>query len=622
MAFSPQGREAFRRMPEALQRLSRRGPDAEGIFEEADICLGHTRLSIIDLSDAAAQPMSDVSGRYRISFNGEFYNYRPVRRDLENRGYRFRTESDTEVLLSLYAAYGQQMMDYVNGFFAFAVYDRETREVLIARDRMGIKPLYYHQDEHRLIFASEMKALAALGAPNELDKFSLEAYFTLGYIPAPHSIYRDVKKLEPGHFLRISKRQVEKACYYSIPEVTPGHYCTDDYATATRHIYRLVNEAVHLRMVSDVPLGAFLSGGLDSSVVAAAAVKAERKLHTFSIGYKDQPYFDETYYANLVAKHLGTEHTVFYLSNDDLFGNLHKVLDYTDEPFADSSALAVNILSMHTRQQVTVALSGDGGDEIFGGYRKHKAEYLLRQGGWKASAVRTALPLLHLLPQSRSGKWSDRVRKARKWGQGLSLSPQERYLQWASMQDRNEVQQLLLPSYRHAHTAADYAPWTRSVQRLPDMNGVLYADMQLVLPNDMLYKVDMMSMENSLEVRVPLLDYRLVDYAFSLPPEYKLDGQRQKKILADAFIRELPAELFSRPKQGFEVPMLQWLRTGLQPLLGELTSKEYITAQNIFAFPQVERLKQRLFSRNPGDVHFGLWSLLVFQYWWKNNREP
>jgi len=621
VAFTDKGRERFRQMPFAIRSLKRRGPDGDGIFKHGMVCLGHTRLSIIDLSSLGAQPMTDVSGRYTISFNGEFYNYAERRSRLEAKGHSFRSGTDTEVLLGLYAQYGTAMFEHVNGFFAFAMHDKETGDVLIARDRIGIKPLYYYADDDVLLFASELKALMTLGIPKELDETALSIYFQTGYIPAPYSIFRQVKKLEPGHYLHVQNGKIADKAYYRIPVPGETEISGDSYETARRKVHDLIMDSVRLRMISDVPLGAFLSGGIDSSVIVAAASQMTDRLHTFSIGFKDQPYFDETEYALLVAKKFRTEHTVFSLTQDDLFGNLQKVLDYTDEPFADSSAIAVNILSMHTRNKVTVALSGDGGDELFAGYNKHHAEYMARYGGWKTALLRNFPNVWTFLPGSRSSAWGNRFRQLGRFSEGVKLSPAERYWRWAAVTGKNEADSLLLRKTDAEKYNLVREKWLAHFMHEGDLNQVLYGDMNLVLPNDMLYKVDMMSMENSLEVRVPLLDYRLVDYVFSLPSSYKIDRNRKKKLLVDSFGEMLPAELLNRPKKGFEVPMLQWLRTGLQPLLKELTSLQRVSDQGIFDPKAIDKLQVQLFSSNPGDVHFRLWSLIVFQNWWRNYME-
>ena len=384
----------------------------------------------------------------------------------------------------------------------------------------------------------------------------------------------------------------------------------------------LLEESVKKRLVSDVPLGAFLSGGIDSSIIVALASRHKSNLNTFSIGYKDAPFFDETKYANLVAKHFNTEHTVFKLSKDDLYQHLFDILNYLDEPFADSSALPVYILSKHTRQTATVALSGDGADELFSGYNKHNAFLKSLQGGRSNQFIASMEPLWKVLPQSRGNFLLNKIRQAHRFSQGLKLSMPERYWKWAVFADKNQVKSMFSDKAREY---LDQQQWdelknraTQFLSESSEINDVLYSDMHLVLANDMLVKVDMMSMANSLEVRVPFLDHKLVEYAFQLPQQYKIDSHMRKRIVQDAFQDILPAQLYRRPKQGFEVPLLKWFRKDLRSLIqDDLLHKDFVIDQGIFDPDEIESLKKRLFSINPGDVHARIWGLIVFQWWWK-----
>jgi asparagine synthase (glutamine-hydrolysing) len=371
-----------------------------------------------------------------------------------------------------------------------------------------------------------------------------------------------------------------------------------------------------------VPLGAFLSGGIDSSVIVALASRHTQHLNTFSIGYRDEPFFDETRYANLVAKKYKTNHTVFSLSNEDLYEHLFDMLDYTDEPFADSSALAVYILSKKTRKRVTVALSGDGADELFAGYNKHLGEYRVREGGLLAGAVKTLQPLWEALPKSRNSRFGNKIRQLQKFAEGMHKTDKERYWRFCTFSDEESARSLL--SGKSLALADEQAFEERKSNILKyleedgNFNEFLYTDMHLVLPNDMLTKVDLMSMAHGLEIRVPFLDYTVVNFAFSLPAEFKVDGAMKKRIVQDAFRNLLPKELYNRPKQGFEVPLLKWLRNELQPLINnDLLKDEFIEQQGLFSVNSIRELKEKLFSSNPEDVHARIWGLLVFQYWWK-----
>lgn len=617
IAFTEKGKESFSLLENSLKTLALRGPDGEGKYINNNVALGHRRLAIIDTSAVANQPFTDASGRYTIVFNGEFFNFKEHSDKVKD--YPLRSTSDTEILLYLYIKYGAACLEFINGFFALAIYDNVEEKTFIARDRMGIKPLLIYKDENKLLFASEMKALLAFGIHREMDKTSLWQYIQFNYIPSPNSIFKNVKKMEAGTFMEIHKGEIRTKKYYSIPEQPPVNP-EKDYEKAKQKLEELLDNSVQKRLISDVPLGAFLSGGIDSSVVVALASRHTKQLNTFSIGYKDEPLFDETKYAELVAKKFNTNHTVFKLSNDDLFENLHSVLDYIDEPFADSSALAVNILSMHTRKHVTVALSGDGADEMFGGYNKHAAEFRVRKKGLAETAVKTLNPLWNALPKSRNSAFGNKVRQLQKFGEGLNLSEKERYWKWASWYDAEQSGKMLFTA--KAQRREEYEnrkqEILKSIKANGDFNEVLFTDMHLVLQGDMLTKIDLMSMANSLEVRVPFLDYTVVDFAFSLPSEFKINSKTGKRILKETFRKDLPEELFHRGKQGFEVPLLKWFRTGLKSMiLDDLLSKDFIQEQGIFNPSAIENLKQKLFSTDSGDAATLTWNILVFQHWWK-----
>ena len=495
--------------------------------------------------------------------------------------------------------------------------------MFIARDRMGIKPLLYFSDDDKFIFASEMKSLLAYGIQKEIDFTSLSQYLQFNYIPAPHSMLKGVKKLMPGHYMKIKGRDIQIESYYKIPydkENPPLQNIS--YDKQKEKLVELLDESVRKRLVSDVPLGTFLSGGIDSSVITALASKHVDKLNTFSIGYKDEKFFDETKYANIVAKKFNTNHTVFSLSNRDLYEHLNDVLDYFDEPFADSSAIAVYILSKETKKNVTVALSGDGADEMFSGYNKHAAALKAINGGSSASLVKNLLPLWKVLPKSRNSVLGNKVRQLQRFAEGMQLTDQERYWKWASLASSNESKEILNETSRNLVAVAEFesrkSEILKHIKGTSNISDLLYTDMQLVLTNDMLTKVDMMSMANSLEVRVPFLDHTLVEFAFQLPDDSKINAQMKKRILQDAFRDILPKELYKRPKHGFEVPLLKWFRGDLKSLIeNDLLEQKFIEEQGIFEYVGIKKLKQQLFSSNPEDVHARIWGLIVFQWWWK-----
>lgn len=605
----------------ATQALAKRGPDFQDIYTDGFVGLGHRRLSIIDTSEAGNQPMWDEHKQYGIIFNGEIFNFKELREELYSKGIRFQSESDTEVLLQLFIHEKENCLNRLNGFFSFCIYNKADQSFFLARDRYGIKPLLYLFDEDKFLFASEMKAMLCYGIDKTIDFTSLHTYLQLNYTPAPHTIFSKVKKLIPGHFMKVSRGKMDIQSYYHIPYNEEKLNQAISYDQAKEKFKYLLESAVQKRLVSDVPLGAFLSGGLDSSIVAGLASKHKPDLHTFSIGFKDEPFFDETNYANLVAKHFNTSHNVFSLTNDDLYRHLNTILDYTDEPFADSSAIAVYILSKETRKHATVALSGDGADELLGGYNKHEAMYKMLHPGFRENLVATMGGLWNAMPHSRNNALFNKFRQLSRFSNGMKLDAKERYWQLAGFIAENESIKLLSSSSIAQLDQQQFIErkeeMLRSV-RNGSMNEILLTDTKLVLPNDMLTKVDLMSMANSLEVRTPFLDYELVNFIFSLPDDFKINSSIRKRIAQDAFREMLPVQLYNRPKKGFEVPLLKWFRKEMKSLITEdLLSKSFIEEQNIFNYAEVAKLKKQLFSSNPGDVHARIWGLIVFQWWWK-----
>jgi len=615
-SFNQSASDMEPKLQRAVEALSLRGPDGNGVFVENVAALGHARLAIIDVSENANQPLFDFTSRYVIAFNGEIYNYKQLKKDLQDKGYQFRTESDTEVLLNSYIEYGTDCLQLFNGFFAFAIYDRLEKSAFIARDRMGIKPLLFTETNQGIAFASEMKSLMEFGFDKQLDFESLSLYFQLNYIPAPSTVFKSVKRLMPGQYILAKGANYRIKTYYDLHQ--QQHKQEISYSDAQVKLKQLLDKAVEKRLVSDVPLGCFLSGGVDSSVVSILAAQHKKHLHTFSIGYKDEPYFDETEYARAVASKIGTEHTVFSLSNQDLFDNLFSALDYIDEPFADSSALAVNILSMHTRRHVTVSLSGDGADEMFAGYHKHAAHFKALQNSLSKTAVLAGGPVWKRLPKSRNSKIGNIVRQLDRFAEAAAMNDADRYFRWCSFSDEDYSKSLLLQNADTTEISNRKAEILNAFQMGGSMNEVLLSDMSLVLPNDMLTKVDLMSMANSLEVRTPFLDHEFVEFAFSIPDSYKINSQMKKRILQDAFRNDLPEVIYKRPKHGFEVPLLKWFRGDLKSLIvDDLLADSFISDQGIFRLETVQKLKQKLFSNDPGDVHAQIWALVVFQYWWK-----
>lgn len=624
VAFNEEGKKKIQFISASVQTLNKRGPDNIDIYQTQELALAHARLAIIDTTNAANQPFKDEFGVFTIVFNGEIFNYQALKKELVQKGIPFKTESDTEVLLKLFIAEGPGCLNKLNGFFSFAIFNNKSKELFIARDRYGIKPFYYTLQHDFFCFGSELKALLKFEIAKELNKAALLQYFHLNYIAGEQSIFKNIYKLQPGHFAILAERELKIDRYYTIPAITSAENSKLNFNESCKQLHDLLEDAVKLRMIADVPLGAFLSGGIDSSIITALAAKHTKHLNTFSIGFKDEPMFDETVYAQMVAKKCNTNHTVFSLSNNNLYEHLHDMLAYIDEPFADSSALNVYILSLETRKKVTVALSGDGADEMFAGYNKHAAAYAVLNNQYQIKHIKHLAPLFQFLPQSRNSKYGNLIRQFDKLTNGAQLNDAERYWRWAGFYDDAALPELFQPNFIDASDFKDYKKEKSylldafSAPSKQTMQQVLYSDMKMVLAGDMLTKVDRMSMANSLEVRVPFLDYRVVDFAFKLPDQFKITPKNRKVILKETFKQELPHEIFYRSKKGFEVPLLKWFKSDLKSfIVDDLLSEKMIEEQQIFNYSSIQILLKKLFSGNPGDSVAKVWALVVFQHWYK-----
>jgi asparagine synthase (glutamine-hydrolysing) len=602
-----------------------RGPDDEGILVSPPIGLGHRRLSIIDLTSAARQPMSNEEGNIWICFNGEIYNFQELASSLRAQGHRFKSRSDFEPILHLYEEEGIAGLKRLNGMFAFALWDARCDRLWLVRDRLGIKPLVYYWDGERILFASEIKALLCDPAVSrDMDPEALDLYLTLNYIPGPWTIFKNIRKLLPGHYLLVEKGRVTMERYWDIParEETTQEASHLNGNTPKSRLRSLLEESVTRRLISDVPLGAFLSGGIDSSIVVALMAKnTSRPVETFSIGYRDLPSFDETRYAREVAQFNQTRHHEFRLGYKDILEAFPKVLENTDEPFADSSAVPTYIVSRETRNHVTVALSGDGGDELFAGYRMYMGEYWSRYYGKLPGFLRHGLisPLVNALPDARDKPGLERIRRAKKFLRGMSNAFADRFCGWRQVFPYPLRHRLLRQSPEHNLYLKLVHQWVadhRADFEGDRINLMLYLDVKGLLPGDMLTKVDRMSMANSLEVRVPFLDYEVVEYVFGLTGSRKLGPRGGKRILLETFKELLPPSLHKRPKWGFEMPIGAWLRKELRFLIDDYLQKDVIRRQDIFDYETIEELiTAHMTGRR--DTSWELWNLIVFQHWYK-----
>ena len=610
--------------------LSYRGPDDEGVFISSPIGLGHRRLSIIDLSSAGHQPMSNEDGTIRLVFNGEIYDFRKLRERIKSKGHTLKSHTDCETIIHLYEDEGIDCLKHLTGMFAFALWDGRQEKLWLARDRLGIKPLNYYRDGRRLIFASEIKAiLCDPDVPREIDPEALDLYLTLNYIPAPWTIFKNIKKLMPGSYLLAEKGEISVETYWDVPTGREHEGAipvrdsllnnTDD---CKHHIRTLLEDAVKRRLIADVPLGAFLSGGMDSSIIVALMARnSSRPVKTFSIGYKDLPSFDETGYAKEVADYYHTDHHEFKLGHREILEAFPAVLENLDEPFADSSAVPTFIVSRETKKHVAVALSGDGGDELFAGYRMYLGEYWARYYSMIPAFLRNGIiaPLINALPDARDRPGLEMVRRIKKFVRGMNTAFPERFCGWREIFPLAVRQRLLRqPQGDNLYLNLIREKVEKEAGRFhgDTINLMLYMDVKGLLPGDMLTKVDRMSMANSLEVRVPFLDHTFVEYAFRLKGNTKLRGKRGKFILMETFKDLLPPSIHKRPKWGFEMPIGAWLRNELRFLIDEYLAEGPIKKQGFFNFEIVNDLITKHLNGRQ-DTSWHLWNLIVFQHWYK-----
>ncbi|MCX7180618.1 MAG: asparagine synthase (glutamine-hydrolyzing) [Proteobacteria bacterium] len=592
----------------ARDALSRRGPDDYGIYLDGPLGLGHRRLSILDLSPRARQPMADATGQLRIVFNGEIYNYRELRGELEAVGHSFSTTSDTEVILEAYREWGLECLKRFNGMFAFGLWDGNSRTLHLARDRIGVKPLYFFRDARRLVFASTLRPFAAFtDLPHELDEEALGLYFQLLYIPAPWSIWRGIRKLMPGCCLSIAADGSSREhSYWSLSQ--PHGVCADGDAEEGLRV--LLASSVAHRLVSDVPVGAFLSGGIDSSLIVALMREQLPAVRTFTIGFAEKGY-DESGYARVVAKHLGCTHTEMTLSPADLLALVEAVPDHYDEPFADVSAIPTLALSRLAREHVTVALSGDGGDELLCGYPYYR--HLAR-----LDPVRRALsPLRPVLAAAGRAGLPYRLTMALR-----ALAKPDASSLFAYMRGALKAQDyatLLRGSFTPAakvfagRLTADVPPAGDIRQRYMDLDLLSY------LPDDILVKVDRASMAFGLEARNPFLDWRVVEYCRSLPMAAKCPGGKPKGLAINLLARYLPRELIDRPKMGFSVPIRSWFRGEMrQTITDEVLSGHLVSSGRVDRLAARRLLDEHLSGRQNHDGM--LWTIMAFETWHRRNH--
>lgn len=598
--------------PERLERMLasifHRGPDEAGRLIDRELAIGMRRLSIIDLADGQ-QPIFDESGRYGVVFNGEIYNYRELRNDLIARGHQLKTHSDTEVIVHLFEEYGAACLDHLRGMFGFAIWDNVRRELFIARDRMGIKPLYYTQCGGDFVFGSEIKAILEHPAVKpSMDLEALSLYLSLKYVPAPRTLFANILSLPPGHWLRVSKGRVEIQRYWDISFAKPERVLSEqDY---TDQLLELLRESTRLHLRSDVPFGAFLSGGVDSStIVALMSEELRTPVKTFSVGFGGDGIQDELPYAQQVADRFGCEHHTLKITSEDFLRYAEDVLWHLDQPIADQATVATHMVAKLARQHVKMVLTGEGGDELFAGYARYSGE---RYSKWFSRLPTSAAKLLRAASSTLPG-----LRRGKIAIGALTIRDEAtRFANWFPMFGDDAKRKLLDGQVEaiRAGAASVFAKHLASCDARSPLDRMLYADSKLWLPDYLLLRGDKLTMANSLEARVPLLDHKLVEFAAQLPDSMKLRGSQRKYLLKQVARRLLPAEIIDRKKQGFPIPIERWLRKEARPMMQDLLSTETLERRGLFHVSFVERLIREHVSGYT-DHSTKLWGLMSVEMW-------
>jgi asparagine synthase (glutamine-hydrolysing) len=592
--------------------MAHRGPDAEGQYVNGPLGLGHRRLSIIDLSDAGKQPMCNEDGSVWIVYNGEIYNFIELRAKLVRKGHKFRSGTDTEVIIHLYEEYGEEFVKHLRGMFSFTIWDQRLQRLLLCRDRLGIKPLFYYADPGKFIFASELKAILCCGNLNrEINCGSIRDYFTYAYIPEPNTIFTHIKKLPPAHMLLLDANGMKLKKYWQLT------YQWDDSLPEDFYLDRLteiIEESVKMHLISDVPVGAFLSGGVDSSTVVAMMKRVDQHVRAYTIGYTEDDY-DELKYAKQVAQHLNIDHVGIVVKPSDLLDVISKVTAQFDEPYADSSAIPTYYVCKHARQNMKVCLSGDGGDEAFGGYDRHVWASLY---GSRADSLsrRVRKSLFSLVSNILTGG------KLKDYLKVLALKPIELYGNRLSIFTQTasgtSVDNIFSDSFNETLKKYDsyslIKHYYKEAGTSSFLTNVRYIDTMTYLPGDNLTKIDRMSMLHSLEVRVPLLDHKVMEFAATVPPKFIVNSGHGKYILKKAMEKHLPHDILYRKKMGFMVPIKHWLSNELKVYFYDIVSELKEKRRDIFNVRFIDSMIQKQ-EKGGEDLSYQLWSLMVFEEW-------
>ncbi len=588
------------------EKLKHRGPDDDGFFVDEKISLGHTRLSIIDLSDKGHQPMFFDNKNLVLVYNGEIYNFEELKKDLQNKGYKFQSQTDSEVILALYQEYGEKCVEYLNGIFAFAIWDKNKGTLFIGRDRIGVKPLYYFYDKGKLLFSSEIKSILEHDIPKKLNLEALNIYLRMLYVPAPLTMFEGIKKLEPGSCLIFKDKKLTIKKYWQPSKFTNLSSQED----AKQNIRSLMKESVNMQLISDRPVGVFLSGGIDSSIITGLVTEnTKNKVKTFSAAYDVNPdkFNADAKLAQKTAKYFDTDHKEIYITGKDALDNLESVVYHMDEPVANATQISTYLLAKETVKDVTVVLGGDGGDELFGGYERYRLSKLISDYQKLPKVIKsTAKPLLSFF-----AKYKTSLHK-------FELEPGvERYLTFMAQKEKN-VARFLKKNKNNLNITSDFYNNQYFAKLDKDFEkNFMWADVRSWLPDESLLRSDKMTMAHGLEQRVPILDHRLVELSLQIPTDWKIDGKNTKAIFKEALQDYIPEYLFNQPKRGWFSPTSAWLRRELKNLAYEVLSPDYnIETKEIFDFVEIKKMLDDHIEMRAYHMNL-LWALIVFQIWFK-----
>ena len=593
-----------RKMKKALDRLYPRGPDQQGIFIDNKSYLVHSRLSILDTSKAGKQPM--VKYHKAIIYNGEIYNFKELREKLISYGYTFTSSSDCEVLLAGWDKWGENLLELIDGMYAFAIWDNKEEKLVLVRDPYGKKPLFYSHDKNKISFSSDLKSLEYIIDCGSINLEAVESLFRFRFICEPLTIYNNVRKLPAGHILEFNKGKTSIKKWYTL---NTNKNLINDKKKISSEIIDVFDNSVSKRLVSDVPLGLLLSGGLDSSLILASLAEQGKKIPCFTMGFEGvSKYYEERPAAKKLADHFGMKHHSFEMSANNLLNIIPQVFDACDEPFADSSALPFFALSQKVSKNTKVVLSGDGSDEVFGGYRKYIGEKWSNIGSLIPARLRNLI--ISFLIENKDTNYGELSRRLRRFLINMSDDEITRHISWHEQLSEAEIKSLL------GHNTSNIREmFINNRKGLQDkINATLIGDINISLPADMLVKLDRMSMANSLEVRSPFLDKKLVELAFSIPGTLKVGNFQGKKILRDSFSKRLPKWSMNLPKKGFEVPISNWLKKDLKNMLDHASMKKNLDNIGIKNHSMIEQWKNALYE-GKRDTSWKLWTLMSYYYW-------